>query len=96
MYCLSRGSTMQGRKDELSFEGAWENQFKQEQKEPVQKKEKEVKVHSKPEFRGQRDVVEKRAQIRMQSKQKTVVTAKKVEVSTELSSKQGDDFDVEW
>ena len=60
---------MQRRKDDLTFEGAWKNQVKEEAKEVAPAEKKEVKVHEAPAFRGQRDVVENRAQIRMPTKQ---------------------------
>ena len=49
---------MQRRKDDLTFEGAWKNQVKEEAKEVAPAEKKEVKVHEAPAFRGQRDVVE--------------------------------------
>ena len=58
--------------------------------------EKKVKVHEAPAFRGQRDVIEKRTEIRMATKQQTAPEKKDVNVVSELSSKEGDDFDVEW
>ena len=51
---------MERRVDDLSFEGAWKNQVKEEQKEQAPAEQKEVKVHEAPAFRGQRDVVETR------------------------------------
>ena len=87
---------MQRRKDDLTFEGAWRNQVKEEAKEIAPAEKKEVKVHEAPAFRGQRDVVENRAQIRMPSKQQPAPEKKQVEVVSEASSKEGDDFDVEW
>jgi len=87
---------MERRVDDLSFEGAWKNQVKEEQKEVTSPEKKEVKVHEAPAFRGQRDVVEKRTEIRMPSKQQTAPEQKKAEVVSEPSSKEGDDFDVEW
>ena len=67
---------MQRRKDDLTFEGAWRNQVKEEAKEVVPAEKKEVKVHEAPAFRGQRDVVENRAQIRMKAYQ-TATCARK-------------------
>ena len=87
---------MERRVDDLSFEGAWKNQIKEEQKEVTPTEKKEVKVHEAPSFRGQRDVVEKRTEIIMKKKEETKPIQKQTEVVTELSSKQGDDFDVEW
>ncbi len=87
---------MQRRKDDLTFEGAWKNQIQEEQKETTPAEKKEVKVHEAPAFRGQRDVVEKRAQIRMPTKQQPAPEKKQVEVVSQPSSKEGDDFDVEW
>ena len=87
---------MQRRVDDMSFEGAWNNQFKEEQEKKVTEQKKEVKVHEAPVFRGQRDIVEKRTEIRMKKKQEPVPEKKKVEILAEPSSKEGDDFDVEW
>ncbi len=87
---------MQRRVDDMSFEGAWNNQFKEEQEKKVTEQKKEVKVHEAPVFRGQRDIVEKRTEIRMKKKQEPVPEKKKVEIVAEPSSKEGDDFDVEW
>ena len=87
---------MQRRVDDMSFEGAWNNQFKEEQEKKVTEQKKEVKVHEAPVFRGQRDIVEKRTEIRMKKKQESVPEKKKVEILAEPSSKEGDDFDVEW
>ena len=87
---------MERRIDDLSFEGAWKNQIKEEQKEQVPAERKEVKVHEKPAFRGQRDIVDTRSEIRMATKQQPAPEKKNVNVVAEASSKQGDDFDVEW
>jgi len=87
---------MQRRKDDLTFEGAWKNQVKEEAKEVAPAEKKEVKVHEAPVFRGQRDVVENRTHIRMPTKQQSTPEKKNVEVVSEPSSKEGDDFDVEW
>ncbi len=87
---------MERRVDDLSFEGAWKKQYKEEQKETAPAEKKEVKVHEAPAFRGQRDVVEKRSEIRMAPKQQNAPAKKHVEVLSEPSSKEGDDFDVEW
>ena len=87
---------MERRVDDLSFEGAWKNQIKEEQKEQVPAERKEVKVHEEPAFRGQRDIVDTRTEIRMATKQQPPPEKKNVNVVAEVSSKQGDDFDVEW
>ena len=87
---------MQRRVDDTSFEGAWDNQFKEEQEKTSTAKKEEIKVHEAPVFRGQRDVVEKRTEIRMQKKKEPVPEKKHVEVVSEPSSKLGDDFDVDW
>ena len=87
---------MQRRVDDMSFEGAWNNQFKEEQEKKATEEKKEVKAHEAPVFRGQRDIVEKRTEIRMKKKQEPVPAKKKVEIVAEPSSKEGDDFDVEW
>lgn len=87
---------MERRVDDLSFEGAWKKQLKEEQKEQLPAKEKETKNHEAPAFRGQRDVVETRTEIRMATKQQPAPEKKEVNVVAEVSSKEGDDFDVEW
>ena len=87
---------MERRVDDLSFEGAWKNQIKEEQKKVTPTEKKEVKVHDAPKFRGQRDVVEKRSEIKMAKKEQPEPEKKQATVVSELSSKQGDDFDVEW
>ena len=87
---------MQRRVDDMSFEGAWNNQFKEEQEKKATEEKKEVKAHEAPVFRGQRDIVEKRTEITMKKKQEPVPEKKKVEIVAEPSSKEGDDFDVEW
>ena len=87
---------MQRRVDDMSCEGAWNNQFKEEQEKKATEEKKEVKAHEAPVFRGQRDIVEKRTEIRMKKKQEPVPEKKKVEIVAEPSSKEGDDFDVEW
>ena len=61
-----------------------------------QAEQKDVKVHEAPVFRGQRDVVETRTEIRMAKKQQPTPEKKEVNVVAEVSSKEGDDFDVEW
>ena len=87
---------MQRRVDDMSFEGAWNNQFKEEQEKTATAEKKDVKVHEEPVFRGQRDIVEKRSEIRMKKKQEPAPEKKKVEIVAKPSSKEGDDFDVEW
>ncbi len=87
---------MERRADELSFEGAWANQLKKEKKEQTTKEQKEIKNHDGPAFRGQRDIVEKRTEIKMVSHKKNIEEKKQVEVVSEPSSKEGEDFDVEW
>ena len=51
-----------------------------------------------PEFRGKRDVIEKRSEIIMPKRDKDdeVKTISKDKVLTEPSSEFGDDIDVEW
>ena len=90
---------MAGKDDDLSFEGAWKKQFKQEQEEPVKKVEEEepkpVKEVQEPTFRWQKDMVENRSAFIMPSKPKEE-EKKEVEVVKTASTKEGDDFDVEW
>tara|TARA_B100000965_G_C19380464_1_gene664404 strand:- start:306 stop:566 length:261 start_codon:yes stop_codon:yes gene_type:complete len=62
---------MERRADEFSFEGAWAKQFKEEKENPIVKEQEEVKKHEAPEFRGQRDIVEKRVEFKMSSNKKT-------------------------
>jgi hypothetical protein len=87
---------MEKSRDDLSFEGAWAKQLKEEKEEPVAETQKEVKTHDAPAFRGQRDIVEKRAEIKVSSKQQTSPEKKQVEIVAEPSSKEGDDFEVGW
>jgi len=87
---------MERQADDLSFEGAWAKQLKEEKKEQSPKEQEEVKIHEAPAFRGQRDIVEKRTEIKMVSKQEVITEKKKVEVVAEPSSKEGDDFEIEW
>ena len=87
---------MERRVDDLSFEGAWDKQLKEEEKELATKDQKEVKIHEAPAFRGQRDIVEKRTEIKMVSKQDVITEKKQIEVVAEPSSKEGDDFEIEW
>lgn len=74
---------MERRADEFSFEGAWAKQFKEENEKPIVKDQEEVKKHETPEFRGQRDIVEKRVEFKMSSNKKTAPP----KVTEELSSK---------
>ena len=87
---------MERRADDLSFEGAWANQLKDEKEQKPPTEKKEVKVHEKPSFRGQRDIVDNRSEIKVATKQTPKPEKKHVEVVAEPSSKEGDDFDVEW
>ena len=87
---------MERRAEDLSFEGAWNNQYKDEKKEKVPEDKKEVKIHDKPSFRGQRDIEDNRSEIKMATKQVPAPEKKNVEVLAEPTSKEGDDFDVEW
>lgn len=96
MYLLLQRGCMERRADDLSFEGAWAKQLKEEKKELSPKEQKEVNIHEAPAFRGQRDIVEKRTEIKMGSKQEVIIEEKKVEVIAEPSSKEGDDFEIEW
>ena len=87
---------MEKRADDSSFENAWDNQFNEEKKEKAPAEKKEVKIHAKPSFRGQRDVEDNRSEIKMATKQTPAPEKKHVEVLAEPTSKEGDDFDVEW
>ena len=87
---------MERRADDSSFENAWDNQFNEEKKEKAPVEKKEVKIHSKTSFRGQRDVEDNRSEIKMATKQAPTPEKKQVEVLAEPTSKEGDDFDVEW
>ena len=87
---------MERRNDELSFEGAWAKQLKEEKKEQPSKEQKEVKIHEAPAFRGQRDIIEKRTEIKVTSQKDQIIEKKQVEIVTEPSSKEGDDFEIEW
>ena len=90
---------MSSEKDDLSFESAWKTQIEQEQENPVEQinpEKKEQKEHQQPTFRGQKDMVENRQEFVMPSKQKEPVPKKEVKVVDSPSSKEGDDFDVEW
>ncbi|MDP6869959.1 MAG: hypothetical protein QGI21_04225 [Candidatus Poseidoniaceae archaeon] len=90
---------MERKTDDLSFEGAWDNQYENEKKTSEKSlKKSEGPIHEKPAFRGQRDIVEKRSQIVMSAKKNTTpkIEKKNANVVERLSSKDGDDFDVEW
>ena len=90
---------MKRRTDDISFENAWEKQYADETKDapPVDtKKVDDIKVHHPPAFRGQRDTVENRPQFKMPKRQAPVQEKKQVKVVDKPSSKEGDDFDVEW
>ena len=86
--------------DKLSFEGAWAKQVEDEKENKVTKPEENTPDPDKftePAFIGQRDVVETRSEIRLKSKPVKEEAAKKeVVVVEQPSSKEGDDFDVEW
>ena len=73
MYMRLQRMCMERRADEFSFEGAWAKQFKEEKEKPIVKEQEEVKKHEAPEFRGQRDVVEKRTEFKMSSNKKTTL-----------------------
>ena len=90
---------MSSEKDDLSFESAWKKQVEQEQKKPVEETKPESNPqmeHQQPNFRGQKDMVENRQKFVMPSKPKETTPKKEVEVADTPSSKEGDDFDVEW
>mgnify|MGYP006226888545 FL=1 len=90
---------MKRRTDDMSFENAWEKQYADESKGAPAKGPKEVddvKVHHPPAFRGQRDTVEKRDQFKMPKRRAPIQEKKQVKVVDQPSSKEGDDFDVEW
>ena len=73
MYMRLQRMCMERRADEFSFEGAWDKQFKEEKEKTTPKVQEEVKKHESPEFRGQRDVVEKRTEFKMSSNKKTTL-----------------------
>lgn len=73
MYMRLQRMCMERRADEFSFEGAWDKQFKEEKEKPAVKEQEEVKKHETPEFRGQRDIVEKRTEFKMSSNKKTTL-----------------------
>ena len=84
---------MKRRTEDISFENAWDKQYApQEDTKDVS----DIKVHHPPAFRGQRDTVENRPQFKMPKKQAPVQEKKQVKVVDKPSSKEGDDFDVEW
>jgi len=89
---------MKRKPDELSFEGAWNKQYDEGKKDADSKSEdKEVKVYEKPSFRGQRNIVESRNQLKMPNRKKVEDKEKKeVTIVEAPSSKEGDEFDVEW
>jgi len=90
---------MSSEKDDLSFESAWKKQVEQEQQKPVEETKPEGNPqmeHQQPNFRGQKDMVENRQTFVMPSKPKETTPKKEVEVVDTPSSKEGDDFDVEW
>ncbi|MBT4067008.1 MAG: hypothetical protein HOE76_07315 [Euryarchaeota archaeon] len=87
---------MEKSRDDLSFEGAWAKQLKEEKEEPVAETQTEVKTHDAPAFRGQRDIVEKRTEIKVTTKKHPAPEKKQVEIVAEPSSKEGDDFEVGW
>ena len=88
---------MAAQKDELTFEGAWEKQYQQEKEEPIKKEEeKSAKETQDVKFRGQKDMVENRSEFKMPSKPKVETEKKASTVVKSPSTKEGDDFDVEW
>ena len=88
---------MERKKDKLTFEGAWDNQVKQENDDKKTSEAKPVKKFEEPKFRGQRDVEEKRTEFVVSKKvTKDSKPQKTADVVKELSSKEGDDFDVQW
>ena len=89
---------MKRRPDELSFEGAWNKQYVEEKESTDSKSEKqEVQVYEEPSFRGQRNIVENRNQLKMPNRKKVEKKEKKeVTIVEAPSSKEGDEFDVEW
>ena len=76
--------------------GSIDEEAKEEQNE-AQEVKQTIKFEE-PVFRGQRDVIEKRSQIIMPSRDdnKDHQPKKVVEVISEPTSKMGDEFDVEW
>ena len=96
MYLLLQRGAMEKDADDLSFEGAWAKQVKEEKEEHSPKARTEVKIHDGPKFRGQRDIVEKRTEIKMTTKQQPAPEKNQIDVVSEPSSKEGDDFDVKW
>ena len=89
---------MKRKPDDMSFEGAWQKQYDEEKvADKPESEKKEIKVHHEPAFRGQRDIVDTRSKIKMPSKQKENTEDKKeVTIVDAPSSKEGDEFDVEW
>ena len=90
-------TNMERKKDKLTFEGAWDDQLKQENDDKKTSETKPVKKFEEPKFRGQRDIEEKRTEFIVSKKAtKNSKPQKTVEIVKELSSKEGDDFDVQW
>lgn len=88
---------MERKKDKLTFEGAWNEQLKQENDGKIPSEVKAVKKFEEPKFRGQRDGKETRSEFIVAKKNsEEQKPQKKSNVVDELSSKEGDDFDVEW
>ena len=88
---------MERKKDKLTFEGAWKDQVKQENDHRETTENKPVKKFEEPKFRGQRDVEEKRTEFIVSKRViKDSKPQKTADVVKELSSKEGDDFDVQW
>ena len=88
---------MERKKDKLTFEGAWNEQLKQENDNNIPSEVKTVKKFEEPKFRGQRDIKETRSEFIVAKKStEEQKPQKKSNVVDELSSKEGDDFDVEW
>lgn len=86
---------MKRKADDLSFEGAWGKSVEKEEVARAEPK-KEVKVHDKPAFRGQRNIIENRKSIILPSKKTETAEKQEVAVVDKPSSKEGDDFDVQW
>ena len=90
-------TNMERKKDKLTFEGAWKDQVKQENDHRKTTENKPVKKFEEPKFRGQRDVEEKRTEFIVSKRViKDSKPQKTADVVKELSSKEGDDFDVQW
>ena len=80
--------------DDLGFDDAWKKGIVEQ--EADSKEQKPVKVHEKPVFRGQRNIVEDRKSMVLPAKKSTSVEKKEVDVAELPSSKEGDEFDVQW